>query len=84
MKTALQEFIEWLEEFKSEQLDAELVCNRVQQLTIKICIQHATELLEKEREQIEKACAYGFKDALKPSGSQVLNWKQYYNETFKQ
>jgi hypothetical protein len=84
MKTALQELIERLEEFKAEQLDPGQPCDRMQQLTVEICIQHATELLEKEREQIEKACAYGFKDALKPSGSQVLNWKQYYNETFKQ
>ena len=80
MKTSLQELIEWLDKRIED-------CNEIGGLEIAkwAFIQgkkEATELLEKEREQIEKACAYGFKDALKPSGSQVLNWKQYYNETF--
>lgn len=63
MKTALQELIEWMEEqyYPAMYEDA---------------IDKATELLEKEKEQIEEAYDKGF--------GKFKSAEQYFNETFNQ
>ena len=75
MKTPLQELIEILEEFKSDQDEPNDVCNRLQQVTIEYCISKATELREKEREQKPQSSEVeqGGVDALKIAEAQGLS-----------
>lgn len=85
MKTALQEFIEWSEndlELFIEDTDEAL---RIYE-TIKI---KATELLEKEKEQIVTAIDKSIKCNEEVAKGVIdscyrITGKKYYNETFKQ
>ncbi len=80
MKTALQELIERLEERKKKLSHADIdVCERV---ALGFAITQATELLEKEREQIETGFDYGVNVGLR--GGLSKDAEQYYNETYKQ
>ena len=81
MKTALQELIEWSEE------DLELFIEDADEALriFKAIKDKATELLEKEREQIENAHANGIHDASACiNGEKFKTSEQYYNETFNQ
>ena len=73
MKTALQELIEWMkDQYYPAMYEDEI-------------LKKATELLEKEREQIENAHANGIHDASACiNGEKFKTSEEYYNETFKQ
>ncbi len=83
MKTALQELIEIIESSKQ---DADIqgvgICEVLDYHGIH---DKATELLEKEREQIENAHANGIHDASACiNGEKFKTSEEYYNETYNQ
>jgi hypothetical protein len=73
MKTAMQEMIDWIEERFNNPKETEV-------------FKKATELLEKEKEQIENTFADGFVEGVETqkSGKQLLFPEQYYNQTYNQ
>ena len=75
MKTAMQELIEWIEQRFNNPQETEV-------------FKKATELLEKEKEQIIDAHLEGWSDAydyLKlDSNEQARQAEDYYNETYNQ
>lgn len=75
MKTALQELIEWMREQDSKRI----------LLTDFAIIDKATELLEKERKQIEDAYKQGVVDEYLDTIDlrTIIEAEEYYNETYK-
>lgn len=75
MKTAMQDMLEWIE----------LRFNNPQETEV---FKKATELLEKEKEQIMKAarvCNFeGMRQGYKTSEEIIKYGEEYYNETFDQ
>jgi hypothetical protein len=75
MKTAMQDMLEWIE----------LRFNNPQETEV---FKKATELLEKEKEQIMKAarvCNFeGMRQGSKTSEEIIKYGEEYYNETFDQ
>jgi hypothetical protein len=78
MKTALQELIERLQE-EERQFKKDKDVDSLIRAAFQVSIQHATELLEKEREQIENAWLDGVS-----AWDSEMEAEQYYNETFNQ
>lgn len=83
MKTAIQELIERLEKHSMELKGSEKTIQA--DGAIRMCIIEATELLEKEREQIENARKTG-REAMVSSHSKIAfkSDEQYFNDTYKQ
>ncbi len=78
MKTAVQILIEQLEEIKKEfntKWDGDPLARR----GIVIAINEATNLLEKEKEQIKRAFKFGVADAYNFIEEEA---EQYYNQTY--
>jgi hypothetical protein len=76
MKTVLQELIEQLEK------NAEATKNSAIEIGILRSCKMATELLEKEKEQIKEAYKFSLES---PSIELSEEWaEEYYNKTFKQ
>ena len=72
MKTALQEFMEWIE----------INDNSYNAL---FAYQKAEELLEKEKEQIVKAWEDGWNNAVMDEGDEIFSEAEdYLNQTYKQ
>jgi hypothetical protein len=75
MKTAMQDMLEWIE----------LRFNNPQETEV---FKKATELLEKEKEQIMKTarqCHFeGVRQSAKTSEEYIIYGEEYYNETFDQ
>jgi flagellar biosynthesis/type III secretory pathway protein FliH len=72
MKTAMQEFSDWLKAYEYE-------------LPLELQVK-AKEAIEKEKEQIENTFADGFVEGVETqkSGEQLLFPEQYYNQTYNQ
>jgi hypothetical protein len=69
MKTAMQELKDWANQYKGQMISADQV------------VLQAHKLLEKEKEQIQKAFSYGIVDAYNIIEDEA---NQYYNETYNQ
>ena len=71
MKTAMQELIEWCNSCLTD-----LTLSEGVKTALDVTIVRATDLLEKEKEQIINACNSAFEDK--------TTWgERYYNQTFK-
>jgi hypothetical protein len=82
MKTAMQEFLDYMKEYNMILIKEGIEPN----LLIKMLQHKAEKLLEKEKEQIENTFADGFVEGIETqkSGEQLLFPEQYYNQTYKQ
>jgi len=81
MKTAMQEHIEWLKatlEICKENAPSLINC-------LKLCLKDAESKLEMEKEQIKNAYKHGQNNGYmyKDGNSNIIQSKEYYNETFK-
>ena len=81
MKTPLQELIDWLKEYRLNTMSLMGIWDYEQgQIDVlSDVIKRATELLEKEREEIESAWLNGVS-----AWDSEMEAEQYYNETFNQ
>ena len=76
MKTTMQELIEWCNSCLTD-----LTLSDGAKTALEVTIVRATDLLEKEKEQIIKAMTYSTYREMK--GINVSN-EEYYNQTYKQ
>jgi hypothetical protein len=81
MKTAMQELIELLEDFKGELKDT-YDGNPWITRGVLISIAEAKKLLRKEREQIEKAFFDGDEDGRSEYYKKFVGSQDYYNKTY--
>ena len=75
MKTAMQELIEWISEYKDKMVSAN-------QVELKAYL-----LLEKEKEQIKDAFEIGISEGLSMENNTLgydANPEEYYNQTYNQ
>ncbi len=80
MKTAMQEFINYMKEYNMILVKEGIEPN----LLIKMLQHKAEKLLEKEKEQIIKARIDGDENYSLIGGKRYEYAEQYYNETYKQ
>jgi hypothetical protein len=72
MKTAMQELIEWTNQYKGQMISADQV------------VLKANKLLKKEKEQIIQARIDGDENYSLIGGKRYEYAEQYYNETYNQ